>query len=104
MLKRVSRLASTAAVIVSLALSAACTREGEEIDKLERTKVEERSYEIFSELSLPLLVGAFALLSLQMLLDYRESYPSLPSSANARRPLSSSSGILSMMSKDTALR
>jgi Ca-activated chloride channel family protein len=41
----------------------------EEIDELERTKVEERSYEVLSELSLPLLVAAFACLSAQSLLD-----------------------------------
>lgn len=40
-----------------------------EIDALERTRVEERSYEVLSELSMPLLLAAFALLGAQSLLD-----------------------------------
>lgn len=41
----------------------------EEIDKLERSKIEERSYVRWSELAWPWLLAAFAALSLQTLLD-----------------------------------
>jgi len=41
----------------------------DEIDKLERTKVEERKFSLWDELALPWLVAAFMTLTLQSLLD-----------------------------------
>lgn len=49
--------------------AAALARVYEQIDTLERTRVEERSHVRWSEESLPWLLGAFAALGLQMLLD-----------------------------------